>query len=80
MAYKIDKGIPLAKHGNAGKQRPGNTKYPFRDMSVGDSFVATENSTKVASAACQFVKRGGAGREFATRKLPDGKTRCWRIT
>ena len=63
----IDKGIPLPK------------RYPFEHMQVGDSFVIPPNThrTTVSIAAKRFGDKHGV--KFATRKLPDGTLRCWRI-
>ena len=64
---RIDKGIPM----------PG--KFPFEKMEVGDSFVIphTARRASVYIAAKRFAAEHGV--KFATRKLPDGTLRCWRI-
>ena len=63
----IDKGIPM----------PG--KFPFEKMEVGDSFVIPPDTrrTTASVAAKRFADKHGV--KFATRKLPDGTLRCWRI-
>ena len=63
----IDKGIPMPK------------RYPFAEMDVGDSFAvpATIHRTTVSIAAKRFGDKHGV--KFATRKLPDGTLRCWRV-
>lgn len=63
-----------------------NRKYPFGDMSVGDSFevpVSGTNQQKkrdavsARTAAILYGKRHGL--KFTVRKMPDGTVRCWRI-
>lgn len=67
-AIKIEKGVPLPAH--------GNTKHPFADMEVGDSFLASaESSQKVRSAAFNYGKYNN--KKFTVRKTADG-TRVWR--
>ena len=64
MSYVIEKNVPLpASRG----------KYPFREMKVGDSFVAEE---KVRGAAQAFSSRV-EGFKFLVRKEGD-KVRIWR--
>ena len=67
--FKIEKGI----------QVPGNnqTKYPFRDMDVGDSFVVpSELRTRVAVRARQWGVHNN--KKFTVRKT-DGVIRVFRI-
>lgn len=72
--FKIDKDIPLPAHGHGGNR---HSKYPFAQMSVGDSFFAPATSKAVHAAATNFAKRN-PGFKFTTRKEGDG-TRIWRI-
>lgn len=67
MDFKIEKGLPIEKWNR-------ESKYPFREMEVGDSFVAPESLRFKAS---QYGKN--LGMKFSTRKLPDGTVRIWRI-
>jgi hypothetical protein len=64
---KVEKGILM----------PGN--FPFAQMEVGDSFVipSTVRRSSVYIAAKRFADEHGV--KFATRKLPDGILRCWRV-
>ena len=67
---KIESGIEIP--GGA----PG-TRYPFKEMKIGDSFLVPKNikHTSFASAAHNFGKRNGM--RFVTRTTPAG-LRCWR--
>lgn len=64
---RIDKGIPMPR------------KFPFEEMEVGDSFVVPPDThrTTVNIAAKRFGDKHGM--KFATRTMPDGTLRCWRI-
>lgn len=65
--FKIEKNVPL-------RVRMEAPRYPFKDMEVGDSFVA--DSQSVRSAAYQFGLR--VGRKFTVRQEGD-KWRIWRV-
>ena len=66
---KIEKGIPLPAH--------GNTKYPFADMVVGDSFLMSiETHQKLRVAANAYGKRHAM--KFSVRVVESG-VRCWRV-
>lgn len=74
--YKIDKDIPIPD------KRP--SKYPFAEMSVGDSFfVAADKapSKRVSTAVGNAAERGigGSDRSYTVRRV-DGGTRCWRVS
>lgn len=72
--YPIEKGVPLPDHQRRGSQ---NSRYPFPDMEVGDSFAFEEHEhRRVAQAAHAYKKRTGRG--FTVRRV-DGGGRCWRI-
>jgi len=67
---KIDKNIPIPG-------KIGATKYPFREMDVGDSFeVSRENLTAVRNAAGQAGLR--LGRKYSVKAF-NGSHRCWRV-
>jgi hypothetical protein len=68
--FKIEKKVPIPA-------RTTTQKYPFRDMEVGDSFVATDGGKSVLVAASAFTRRNPEYR-FTTRKEGDG-IRIWRI-
>lgn len=64
---RIDKNVPLP------------TKYPFKDMQVGDSFVVPVkiHRTTVSVAALRYGRKHGM--KFVVRMMPDRSLRCWRI-
>lgn len=70
--FKIDKNVPMPK----GVRGPGKTKYPWREMEVGDSFLlpASLASRGIVGASNNRY----APRRFAIRKTPEGY-RIWRI-
>ncbi len=70
---KIDKKIPIQKG-----YCLYESKYPFKKMKIGDSFLATK-AIKISSlrtSAAQFGKRHNI--KFLTRKV-EGGLRIWRI-
>lgn len=81
MEFIIEKGIPLIK-------RKGNYKYPFREMEIGDSFIASNNysrelMSRISNAARNWVHskyaKGCEERKYAVRKVDGNKIRVWRI-
>lgn len=70
--FKIEKGIPQPA-------RNGCTKYPLRQMKVGESFFVGEstNASVVRSNIALFSKRN-PDYKFSTRKEGTG-IRVWRI-
>lgn len=82
MAIEIEKGVP--RPDLAG--RSGQTKYPFRDMKPGDSFVVrlaeTKSKTTLSLQNSLFnCAKNAIGRgKISVRKLPEGDGfRVWRI-
>lgn len=73
MKISIEKDVPIQR------SRIDMEVYPFADMEIGDSFLATkENSKKpqvVRSAAYEAGKR--LGRKYVTRTV-EGGIRVWR--
>lgn len=72
---KIDKGIPIPA-----PKKGAKPKYPFAQMSIGDSFFAAESQNTLNSSSCQHAKRRGW--KFTMRAtVEDGVTgyRVWRI-
>lgn len=71
--FKIEKRVPLPsprKHG-------GESKYPFRDMEVGDSFIVKgSDGNSIRSTASNAGRR--LGRKFTVANEEDGH-RIWRI-
>lgn len=77
QAIKVEKGVPLIS--NSGR-RPGDYKYPWRKLRVGDSFFVPEWSARkvaVQASACLASKRHG--KKFTARSV-DGGTRVWRLS
>ena len=77
MSYEIEKDIevyPISKT----QFKPRESKYPFRDMEVGDSFaVEPTKNLAIRSAITNFQKRN-PDVKFVTRRGPDGEIRIWR--
>lgn len=79
--FKIEKGVPIP-HGRI------PIRYPFAQMSVGDSFLAKAPSGKPAKLLMQrmysSIKRFRKDQQnerdwkFSCRLVPGG-VRCWRI-
>ena len=72
MNYEILTDIPIPKN-------HGNSKYPFHDMEVGNSFaISSENTHKAVNASAAFARKHGG--KFAVKKADDGSgVFCWRI-
>lgn len=81
MTFEIEKDIPLSEP--KGGPFEGTGKYPWREMTVGDSFYTPctgglsfrEHHKLVASCAAQASKRLGS--KFVTRRDREG-VRVWR--
>lgn len=73
--YQIEKDIPLPPVSTMGA-----TKYPWRDLQVGDSFVMDKPIASAAAQAFDAARRIGDGLKFSCRKLEERKTRIWRTT
>jgi hypothetical protein len=82
VKIKIDKSKPIPEGSGLGRER----KYPFDEMSVGDSFLYKEEnygqsvSSKILSSAIQYSKN--KGKKFLTRKEETDEgiyTRVWRV-
>ena len=73
---QIEKGVPLPKNTTR------KTKYPFREMEVGDSFFITDKidaektRKKVSAAATMFCLQRDC--KFKTQTFDTG-VRIWRI-
>lgn len=72
--FKIEKGIPVPQHVHA------NRKYPFMDLSVGDSFfVKTTDLKKAHAVACSArINSKKSDKKFTAKQDSDG-VRVWRI-
>lgn len=71
--FTIDKNVPMPK-----PRRPAS-KYPFKELDVGDSvlFSGSDHSGRFFLGALYRAQRE-TGRKFTTRKTPEG-FRVWRI-
>jgi hypothetical protein len=76
---KIDKGLPIPD-----RTKETASKYPWRAMEVGDSFLVAQEPGEAihmardrANKITQYAKR--TGRTFCTRKV-EGGVRVWRLT
>jgi hypothetical protein len=73
--YTIEKGVPISPQKRPGAGR--KSKYPFRDMEVGDSFMEPGVAPKAARcAACRSGRR--LNKKFMTRTV-EGGVRVWRV-
>jgi len=79
MKYKIDKNIPLPP---PGKRGPKQSRYPFKEMEVGDSFIFDDYDRVRMSSGSTAARIYGSNQDpvkkFATRKMGN-KIRIWRI-
>ena len=70
--YVIEKNVPLAQKNGAGRK----PKYPFRQMEVGDSFMAPGGNLKTMQTTTRLVGLQ-LGCKFKTRAV-EGGVRVWR--
>lgn len=75
MEFKIEKGVSIPPVIRKSVGAP--SKYPFKEMAVGDSFsVPLSERRRVVSAASSHKRRHGAA--FTVRMLED-EVRVWRV-
>ena len=75
MAIKIEKNIALDI--NVGRGRV--SRYPLRQMQVGDSFaVDDEKQLKAARNAAYLYRKKNFGWDYGSVKHKDGSGRIWR--
>ena len=76
MEIKIEKGVPLPSVGH--DRRP--SKYPIKDMQVGDSFFVPLEDDPIFTRARQtiYVSARRCGVKVAVRKKEAG-LRVWRV-
>lgn len=70
----IDKGIPVPA--------PGNKKYPWREMQVGDSIFLPGKASTRAAGIRQSAKMTAGGGEWTARVVTEGGVtgiRVWRL-
>ena len=63
MTYKIEKGIPVSD------ARIKKSKYPFRDMEVGDSFFIDLADADASSDSCFSIHRWAGNHRCAAYKF-----------
>lgn len=82
MEFKIDDGVQLPDRRYNGGRKP---KYPFDQMTVGQSFFVPADGTKkksVRAAAHGANKRSDGNRTFVTRSTTENGVegiRVWRV-
>ena len=69
----VDKGIPIP----ADRERRGKSKYPWRGMDVGDSFLCATGTVKSIVTQISVVNGRLAPRHFVCVRV-DGGQRVWR--
>jgi hypothetical protein len=68
--------VKIPKPDNLPVKRAGETKYPFADMKVGDSFVVPYSEMKQGESSEKFRERVyKSAREYARRNRKDGEDR-----
>lgn len=75
MEFEIEDNVPVP----SSYVCRGNTKYPFLEMKIGQSFVFQpgEKLRSFRSCASSFGQRNNM--KFTVQKQDDGSYRCWRI-
>ena len=73
--FTIARGIPIPEK----RTRFSSilNTLPFRELEVGESFVAPDFNHKNGYQLCQRMAKAAPGRKFVTRKVGDG-VRIWR--
>ncbi len=74
MTIQIEAGIPLTNTARGARE----SKYPFAQMRVGDSFACVVKPQSLRSVATSFAKKVGGTVKFAVRATEDG-ARVWRV-
>lgn len=74
MSYVIEKGVALPK----GKRSEKSTKYPFKSMEVGDSFLVPDFTSIVSLRSQASVTGRTLGKKFSVRLVEQG-VRIWRV-
>lgn len=69
--YRIEKGVPMGARKFAREK-----KYPFKDMSPGDSFLIPEDDVHRNQRQACANSAAYYGKKIATRKV-EGGVRVW---
>ena len=75
--FKIEKNVPMPKNWMNSFERHRDRKYPFKEMEVGDSFLANGIKEKTVKSIA-YAEGHRLGKKFACRTV-DGVVRVWRI-
>lgn len=70
---QIEKDVPLVT-----APRTRGSKYPFKDMAVGDSFAVPLKAQSLRSIATSYAKKEQGTVKFAVR-IAEGGSRVWRV-
>lgn len=75
---EIEKGIPLPE---PFRTKKGESKYPVKDMTVGDSFVIPKDGHKSWAFVFNLITKAQKdhGIKLTTRLVDDDTRRIWRI-
>lgn len=74
MTYKIEKDVPLPP------ARGNKNKYPFGEMSVGDSFALEGNEEEFYRGRIAASNYGARHhKKFSCRLMEEGGLRIWRV-
>lgn len=75
----IEKGIPVP---DAWRNKKGESKYPWKSLDVGDSFVVKKEHRKswafIFAAVLKAQKDHGI--KLTTRLVDEGTRRIWRVS
>lgn len=74
MTFRLEKGIPVPPPSNGAR---GISKWPFKDMEVGDSF--TSESVDAGHSAMRYAGNKYPDRKYVSRMVDHKTIRFWRI-
>lgn len=78
--YAVEHNVPLPEKQKAsGEKKRRISRYPFRNMQPGDSFVMSDATVKRATAATQMGRRTHPGSSWKVRAEHTG-ARVWRVS
>ncbi len=73
-AIRIEAGVAMPEAWAS----KGTSKYPFKDMKVGDSFLVPEGTSRGAIQSAAYYAGNTLSAKFVVRVTPEG-LRCWRV-
>ena len=71
MTLKIEKNIPFPTR--------GKSKYPIKELEVGDSFLVDASQRPSITAMLCRIYRNDPDKRYTTRTVSAGKIRVWRV-